>query len=227
MQMFRYLFSLAAIATIINISAAQPLPPSSKFVLKSDKVKYTPCRLMTITAEGGGKTVLWRFEGPINDSKVDNKTLIIVPSDKNLVITIKCYTASPDGDILEAVLILEADVPPIPPPPPVPNDPLTNEIRNILNPTDKPDVKLLAQLYKLMSEECDKSEYTTALDINTRYQSAATNLVGNKLIPVRTRFADEIIKAIAGIDPDTPLTPQIRKSLADVFTRLYKVCLEV
>ncbi len=41
------------------------------------------------------------------------------------------------------------------------------------------------------------------------------------------RAADEIIKAIAGNDPDTPLTPQLRKSLADVFTRLYKVCLEV
>jgi hypothetical protein len=56
------------------------------------------------------------------------------------------------------------------------------------------------------------------------YRQSATNLVGDVLINVRTRLADEIIAVVA--DPDTTLTAEVRNSLAAVFIRLSKICME-
>lgn len=204
-----------------------PIPPVGKFTIKCDKTKYTPCRMIKVTADGGvGKTVLWRYDGDLNDTEADGKTFRFVASEKNRTITIKAYTATTDGDVVEAVLIMEPDVyiPPTPPPLPTPVDPLTVDIRKLIKEEDRPQLKKLAALYKLMAVECGKSEYNTATDINNMYRQSATNLVGDVLINVRTRLADEIIAVVA--DPDTTLTAEVRNSLAAVFIRLSKICME-
>lgn len=210
--------SLCSCFLFVSFCFAQADVPS-KFVIKSEKAKYLPCRMMKVTAEGGGKTVLWRFEGDLSDTEVDGKTLRFVAADKNRNITIKAYTASADGDVLEAVLVLEPDVPPLP------SDPLVAEIRKMVTEADKPQVKKLAALYKLMAAECNKAEYKTATDINNMYRVSASNLVGDTLMNVRTKLSEEIAAVVS--DPDANITPEIRTSLANVFLHLYRICSEV
>lgn len=223
--------SLCIVVFSLSFAFGQSPPTPTKFSIKSDKTKFTACRLIKVTAEGGGKTVLWRYEGDLADIEIDGKVFRFVASGKVSTVTIRAYTASSEGDVLEAVLVLESDIPPQPPippplpPTPTPSDPLVEEIRKLVTPTEKVELKKLAALYELIAKECLSNANKSASDINGLYKQAAINLVGDKLKVVREKLSHEIINACPD-DPDAELTPSQRNTLYSTFLRLQKICLE-
>lgn len=225
----RSLFGLLAVAVVAPAAVPQPQPqpppPKPVITLKADKEKYLPCRMLKVSADGGGKNVLWRVDGEVNDAEPDGKVFRCVPKASARPLTVRAYTAIND-EVIEAVLVVQpADAPPEPPKPdPLPpNDPLAAEVRDLVPAAERPLLKDLAALYTLMVEECPKADYTTAADLNDVYKDAAQRLVKDRLMPARRRLATEVA-AVAGTDPDAPLTPDLRKKLETTYARLAKVC---
>lgn len=223
--MIKWFLTAVAVLSFTCLSFAQQ--PSTKFSLKSDKTKFQPCHMVKVTVDGGGKNVLWRCDGELNDSETDGKVFRFIASPKATTITIRAYSATADGEVVEAVLVIEADGPTPPPIPPLPTDPLVLELRKLVIEGDAANIKKLAALYKLMVAEASKEEYKTAVDLNAIYRQSVTNLVGdNILIAIRTRLSEEIMRIVPA-DPDTPLNAESRKQLTELFQKLSKVCSEI
>lgn len=227
----KFVFGLLAAALLASPALAQPpTPPVKPFTLKSDKEKFLPCRMLKVSAEGGGKNILWRVDGDVSDPEPDGRMFRCVPKPSAKPLTIRAYSAVGD-EVSEAVLVIPPDTPtPIPPPPPDPQptppgptDPLSAAVKEAVPAADRPLLKDLASLYRLMVDECPKAEYSTVGEINTVYHDAAGRLVGDKLMPARRLLAKEVEQVVPS-DADASLTKPLRDTLAATYGRLAKVC---
>lgn len=105
--------------------------------------------------------------------------------------------------------------------PPMPIDSLQFDIESIYAALNEPDRETtraaMVQAYRACSKKSETA--TTVNDLFLKLQDETQKIPQGKLLAVRRRISSEIDK-IVGSDPDSQLTVQQQKALADLFNRV-------
>ncbi|VTT98952.1 unnamed protein product [Gemmataceae bacterium] len=237
----RFPFALLLAGLLAHAAAAAgpeitPLPPVEAAEWK--EVRVAAGELVWFQAQPAST---WDFidDGVKGRAVEDGKVagLVCGPGRHRVIVTAR------DGSRSRFVFVAGGPEPGPRPPEPVPVDALAKELRDLLaadpSPTKRADLQALSALYALMVGEADatvddvgpdgqkrkRPAYETAAALNATFVRARDSMLKGpgdaapRLPALRKRCGDEVA-AVAGTDPDAPVTDATRAKLKAVYGRL-------
>ena len=220
--------AVLAFAAIFSLAAnAQDSPPP----LKVADVRAVVGDWIVLRAETEGRVVRWKSLdrglriAPPELALRDPKTTLATASRPGKY-RVACVTAKGDvpSEIVEFLVIVEADGPE--PPPPEPTDPLIRKLREALQadsgePAAKREhVAALAGFYAAMAKHVATDQVATIGDLLSDYRNAIPAVLPEGAIAGVRKICGEEVAALASDDPERKIDAALKSKLVDLFTRL-------
>ena len=219
---------LVATTTCLPLFAQDAAPP-----LKAADVRATVGDWIVLRAATEGRVVRWksldrglRLAPPELTLRDPHTTLATAsrPGKYRVV----CVTARGDvpSEIVEFLVIVEAETPKPEPKPPEPADPLARKIREALqaDPGDsakkREHANTLAGFYAAMARHVATRQVATIGELLSDYRSAIPALLPEDAIPATRKVCGEEVARITGADPAKPIDADLQSKLVDLFKRL-------